>query len=241
MRDIVRFQANIPAQVTLEYATGKLCTGTEDGKGHRRPDQYYYSLTGNRAMYVEPVVEHQIRQLGIQPGEEFEICKRDIKEGRAHKISWHVGFQGQPNGSPHGELAVPKLVERSPGAKPATAPTQQQQQPPSPQSPAATATQLNATRPSGTNPDSLVPGQGVHPASPVASRRDRMADLLTECLQAVSTASERTGTKLDSEQVQDLVSTLYISERKLEDELRYKYAGTLPPARPAQRTNGAIQ
>ena len=105
-REKISFEPNIPQQVALEFKEGKSTPG-------QFGEQCYYSLTGNRCMYVPPFVAHEITRLDFEPGEIFEICKTVRKEGGRNTTRWIVGFVDQGNpGSPHGELAVPNRPER---------------------------------------------------------------------------------------------------------------------------------
>lgn len=88
MREVVRFETNIPVEMALEYAEGKPVEG-------RYGDQMYYSLEDNRCMYVELDVARQITQLRIEPGDAFTICKRERKEGRKRSIAWEVECEGK--------------------------------------------------------------------------------------------------------------------------------------------------
>ena len=53
--------------------------------------QVFFSLADGRAMYVSPAIANSIRQLDVQPGEHFNICKRwNGMRGRGSKTSWDV-------------------------------------------------------------------------------------------------------------------------------------------------------
>jgi hypothetical protein len=39
-------------------------------------------------MYVPPIVARKIEALGIAPGEPFELCKTQVKNGRLRSIEW---------------------------------------------------------------------------------------------------------------------------------------------------------
>lgn len=50
-----------------------------------------YTLTHDSTMYVDPVVAERIKERAIQPGELFQICKRQAKQGNRKTIYWVVG------------------------------------------------------------------------------------------------------------------------------------------------------
>lgn len=119
MRDKVEFIANVPVEVALEYTEGKLCDNTRYG------DQYYYSLVGNRSMYVPPIVARQINELEVQRGELITIVKsvtkEPIQEGarKSRDVTRWIVRRSEDSGT----LAVQKVVERAPvhGGEPARA------------------------------------------------------------------------------------------------------------------------
>lgn len=53
------------------------------------------TLTDERTMYVAPIVAERIRELEIQPGEVFLVCKRQEKKGNRKTIHWAVGRNGE--------------------------------------------------------------------------------------------------------------------------------------------------
>lgn len=79
MAEYVRFEVGQPQEVALKFADGKEVEG-------QYGEQWMYTLTDGRVMYVEPIVAAHIRRLQIQPGECFFIEKR--KKGRVN--DWHV-------------------------------------------------------------------------------------------------------------------------------------------------------
>jgi hypothetical protein len=80
---LLRFEINVPVEVALKDEEGKPVAG-------RYGDRVMYTLTDSRVMYVAPIVASRIAQLGIEPGEVFQICKRDTWQGRKKLIEWHV-------------------------------------------------------------------------------------------------------------------------------------------------------
>jgi len=75
---------NVPAKIALKYAaSGKAIEG-------RYGTRVMYTLADNRVMYVAPIVATQISDLGIQPGELFQVCKLEKREGQRKRIEWQV-------------------------------------------------------------------------------------------------------------------------------------------------------
>ena len=69
---ILRFNTNAPVEVTLRWDDGKRVDG-------RYGEQIMYTLVDDRVMYVPPVVEKQIHELGIRARETFAICKAELR------------------------------------------------------------------------------------------------------------------------------------------------------------------
>src|SRR5271165_4375755 len=67
--NILRFEPNIPVQLSLKWTDGK----PWDGKFG---PQVLFSLTDGRTMFLPPDTAKQIALLGVEPGESFFICKR---------------------------------------------------------------------------------------------------------------------------------------------------------------------
>jgi hypothetical protein len=83
MREIVRFETNIPQIVSLAFDTGKMVEG-------RFGDQVMYSLEGDNLMYVPPIVADRIDKAGIRKGDQFSVCKAEVKQGNRKSIEWQV-------------------------------------------------------------------------------------------------------------------------------------------------------
>jgi len=83
-RKMVRFEANVPIEIALQGMDGVRVEG-------RYGDRVKYTLTDERTMYVDPLVAARIKELAIQPGELFQICKRQAKKGNRKTIYWVVG------------------------------------------------------------------------------------------------------------------------------------------------------
>jgi hypothetical protein len=84
MMEILRFEMNVPADVALKYAGPGI---TIEG---RYGNRVMYTLADNRVMYVAPIVASRISKLGIQPGELFQVCKQEKREGPRKLIEWQV-------------------------------------------------------------------------------------------------------------------------------------------------------
>jgi len=84
MTEILHFEMNVPAEVALKYAgPGKPIEG-------RYGNRVMYTLADDRVMYVAPIVATQISDLGIQPGEPFQVCKHLKRQGQKRLIEWDV-------------------------------------------------------------------------------------------------------------------------------------------------------
>lgn len=84
MTEILRFEMNVPAEVSLKHpGPGKPIEG-------RYGNRVMYTLADDRVMYVSPIVASQITDLGIQPGEPFKIRKHLKKQGTRRLIEWDV-------------------------------------------------------------------------------------------------------------------------------------------------------
>jgi hypothetical protein len=84
MTEILRFEMNVPTEVALKYAgPGKPIEG-------RYGNRVMYTLADNRVMYVAPIVASRISDLGIRPGEVFQVCKQQKRQGQRKYIEWQV-------------------------------------------------------------------------------------------------------------------------------------------------------
>src|SRR5450755_3715753 len=79
--NILRFQTNTPTEVALDSPQGTIVEG-------RYGDRVLFHLTDGRVMYVPPIVARKIETQGIAPGEPFELCKTQVKNGRLRSIEW---------------------------------------------------------------------------------------------------------------------------------------------------------
>ena len=79
--NILRFQPNVPTQVTLQSSQGVVVEG-------RYGNRMMFSLMDGRVMYVPPIVATKIEAEGIAAGERFELCKAQIKNGHRRSVEW---------------------------------------------------------------------------------------------------------------------------------------------------------
>src|SRR5450755_463309 len=79
--NILRFQTNTPTEVALNSPQGTVVEG-------RYEERVHFHLTDGRVMYVPPIVARKIESQGIAPGEPFELCKTQVKNGRLRSIEW---------------------------------------------------------------------------------------------------------------------------------------------------------
>jgi len=82
-RKMVRFTPNLPVEIALQCTDGVRIEG-------RYGDRVKYTLTDDRTMYVDPSVAEQIRELDVEPGEVFQICKCQDRVGNRRTVFWLV-------------------------------------------------------------------------------------------------------------------------------------------------------
>jgi hypothetical protein len=101
--NILRFQTNTPTEVALDSPQGVIVEG-------RYGDRVLFHLTDGRVMYVPPIVARKIEAQGIAPGEPFELCKTQVKNGRLRSIEWWLRrtHTDPPNGESTEESSEPK-------------------------------------------------------------------------------------------------------------------------------------
>jgi len=104
--NILRFQTNTPTEVALNSPQGTIVEG-------RYGERVLFHLTDGRVMYVPPIVARKIEAQGIAPGEPFELCKTQVKNGRLRSIEWWLrrtrteapeGENAESPAEPPGEL-----------------------------------------------------------------------------------------------------------------------------------------
>src|SRR4030081_3025318 len=82
----VRFKANIPEELSLKYTDGK----EVESKFAGGTKQVIFTLEDGRKLYVYPNVALRIRNLGIERGEPFSICKLVLNDAGKAKIQWEI-------------------------------------------------------------------------------------------------------------------------------------------------------
>jgi len=102
--NILRFQTNVPNEVSLESPQGVVVQG-------RYGDRMMFNLTDGQVMYVPPIVANKIEAEGIGPGEPLELCKSQVKTGQRRSIEWSVRrcfkcHQTPPNAANFGLLVA---------------------------------------------------------------------------------------------------------------------------------------
>lgn len=70
--------------IALQYADGKPVQSRFSG------DQLMFSLTDGRKLFTEPYVQMKLDALGVQPGQPFEIEKRESQAGNRRTVQIEV-------------------------------------------------------------------------------------------------------------------------------------------------------
>jgi hypothetical protein len=106
MAEKVVFQTNVPEAVALKYADGK--------RVESRYNEYeqYYSLVDGRALYASPALHQKIEALAPAAGEEFTICKREIRDGQRKRIEWQVAPAAAQDPREQAAAAAPQSTPR---------------------------------------------------------------------------------------------------------------------------------
>ena len=129
--DKLQFTPNVPAQIALKFADGKLVEG-------RYGDQVMFSLTNGQVMYLDTDVAAKINLLDLRKAEPFMICKRWTgKKGdspqwdiwREEGLPAHIAAAVQATGIPASEVELERRDRAQAGAgvsapAPVTAATQ---------------------------------------------------------------------------------------------------------------------
>jgi hypothetical protein len=80
---ILRPEINIPVEVALQYTSGK------EVEGQYGP-QMLFTLTNGQKLYLPLPAADKIDELGLEPHEPFELCKRNIRIGQRNVMQWEV-------------------------------------------------------------------------------------------------------------------------------------------------------
>jgi hypothetical protein len=81
----MKFQANVPVEVALQYPAGKPVESRFSGR-----DEVMFTLTNGQRMYLDPFVARKIEGLGIGRGEAFTLCKKVTGSGAKRNVEWLV-------------------------------------------------------------------------------------------------------------------------------------------------------
>src|ERR1700686_496283 len=94
---ILKFEPNIPRQVSLKFPTGRHVNG-------QYGEQVMYSLECGSVMYVPIIVEKKLAELAVKKGQPIEICKAQ-ENG---KTEWQVRRieDEHPNRKPQGVVQI---------------------------------------------------------------------------------------------------------------------------------------
>lgn len=141
-RETVAFDANVPVEIRLRFADGKVVNGMYS-------DRMMYTTVDDRVFFLDPDVARQIPELKIQPGEPFLICKQR-GTGKGRPIYWKIWRAPAEESatvaeessierdlrhslsmkSPHGVLVVEKDKPQAAAPAPATPPPARPATPP---------------------------------------------------------------------------------------------------------------
>jgi hypothetical protein len=199
----IQFQTNVPVEVALKFAEGKLCDSQFGAP------QYMFTTADDRVFFVAEKVAQKIHGLRLAPGECFDICKAEVAYTGGRKgIEWQVGRVGSPE--------PPAPQEKAPEASVAApAPASVQQTPKS----VASTTNSSST----TNGNGHANGNGNgHAASEPSHLHLGWAQFLltqTEALidvyaAASSYASAKYGNSVKSDDVRSLMLSAFINISK---------------------------
>ena len=108
---MVRFTANVPLEIALQSTDGVRVEG-------RYGDRVKYTLADDRTMCVDPFVAERIKELDVQAGEVFQVCKCQAKKGNRKTIYWLVRRDGELESQLERDLRESLDRARSPEAAP---------------------------------------------------------------------------------------------------------------------------
>ncbi len=184
-RKMVRFTPNLPVEIALQCTDGVRVEG-------RYGDRVKYTLTDERTMYVDPFVAERIKELDVQPGELFQVCKCQAKKGNRKTIYWLVRRDGDAGSQLEEDLI--ESLNRARAPRVATSPTLADPEAPTapmpPEPPPNTfyeldSSQVNPGTPNA-NPDGN--GSGQVPAHPSPKNNSTPALPGTQLAHALKTA-----------------------------------------------------
>jgi hypothetical protein len=88
---VLRFEANVPELIALQFSEGKEMTSQYDNPDGSPRKQYLFTLVDGRRAFVPPIVADKIRDAGIGARQPFEICKRV----KGSVTRWEVNTQNE--------------------------------------------------------------------------------------------------------------------------------------------------
>ena len=215
--NILRFQPNVPTQVTLQSSQGVVVEG-------RYGNRMMFSLSDGRVMYVPPIVATKIEAEGIAAGERFELCKAQIKNGHGRTVEWALRRLDPEEQLVEGALDGPEPETQLEhdlrvSAEMANAKKASSESPESPPSPPAPPTPITNGNGNGTG-ESTVPASPV----PVATKNEQpQPRSLTKLEHALKTAisaahnAEKYGSELgyvvrfDADAIKSMAITVLIN------------------------------
>jgi hypothetical protein len=197
-RDKIKFEANIPVELSLAYPQGKIVDGQ-----FGQQTMYGLCFPDNHVMFLDLAVSQKLNVLQLQPGEHFVICKRP-KNGST-PARWDVWL------TPATEQM--RAQRERPSSRPA-----------SPEPPSHLERQLAASiheaqqrRPPQSAPAPqpgpvMVPPVNGAPAwqSVLIAKADVLIDAYAACLEHAS----KHGNRVEPGDVRSLLQTVYIAMTK---------------------------
>jgi hypothetical protein len=91
-RDIIRLVPNVPHEIALQFPSGNLVSG-------QYGEQMYFSLEGNRCIYLDLEPAAMIASLSPAVGEPFMIVKKTSGR-KGERAEWDVYLRTERAGSP---------------------------------------------------------------------------------------------------------------------------------------------
>lgn len=82
MREIIRFETNVPVTVTLKYPEGKEMDG-------RFGPQVMFTTDDDRLFFLNPPEASRLHALRLK-AEPVTICKRAVQQGRKKSLFWEI-------------------------------------------------------------------------------------------------------------------------------------------------------